>query len=202
MVLRYYEDLSEAEIAATLDMAPGTVKSHAHAARAGWPYCSRSPRRPRTTPRPQRVIRPGGHRMSLDRRLTDAARHLAERVDPPEIDLAAVRAGAHANRRRTIALTVAAAAGVVALAGIPLFMGGRDSTAPRPATTTTVDALRDLDGTPCTQRGCVSLGLYSIRLGYSADGAVPLTAMLRVESRAWAPEGLDTACGCGMTAAG
>jgi RNA polymerase sigma-70 factor (sigma-E family) len=31
-VLRYYEDLSEAEIAATLGMAPGTVKSHAHAA--------------------------------------------------------------------------------------------------------------------------------------------------------------------------
>jgi RNA polymerase sigma-70 factor (sigma-E family) len=32
MVLRYYEDLSEAEIAETLSMAPGTVKSHAHAA--------------------------------------------------------------------------------------------------------------------------------------------------------------------------
>jgi RNA polymerase sigma-70 factor (sigma-E family) len=31
-VLRYYEDLSEAEIAATLGVAPGTVKSHAHAA--------------------------------------------------------------------------------------------------------------------------------------------------------------------------
>ena len=32
MVLRYYEDLSEADIAETLSMAPGTVKSHAHAA--------------------------------------------------------------------------------------------------------------------------------------------------------------------------
>lgn len=31
-VLRYYEDLTEAEIAETLDMAPGTVKSHSHAA--------------------------------------------------------------------------------------------------------------------------------------------------------------------------
>jgi RNA polymerase sigma-70 factor (sigma-E family) len=31
-VLRYYEDLSEAEIAQTLGMAPGTVKSHGHAA--------------------------------------------------------------------------------------------------------------------------------------------------------------------------
>lgn len=32
MVLRYYEDLSEAQIAETLEMAPGTVKSHSHAA--------------------------------------------------------------------------------------------------------------------------------------------------------------------------
>ena len=31
-VLRYYEDLSEAQIAEALDMAPGTVKSHSHAA--------------------------------------------------------------------------------------------------------------------------------------------------------------------------
>lgn len=31
-VLRYYEDLSEADIAETLAMAPGTVKSHSHAA--------------------------------------------------------------------------------------------------------------------------------------------------------------------------
>ena len=32
LVLRYYEDLSEAQIAAVLQIAPGTVKSHAHAA--------------------------------------------------------------------------------------------------------------------------------------------------------------------------
>ena len=31
-VLKYYEDMSEAEIAETLGMAPGTVKSHGHAA--------------------------------------------------------------------------------------------------------------------------------------------------------------------------
>lgn len=31
-VLRYYEDLTEGQIAETLAMAPGTVKSHAHAA--------------------------------------------------------------------------------------------------------------------------------------------------------------------------
>ncbi len=32
IVLRYYEDMSEAQIAVTLGMAPGTVKSHSHAA--------------------------------------------------------------------------------------------------------------------------------------------------------------------------
>lgn len=32
VVLRYYEDLSEAQIAAVLDCAPGTVKAHASAA--------------------------------------------------------------------------------------------------------------------------------------------------------------------------
>jgi RNA polymerase sigma-70 factor (sigma-E family) len=32
MVLRYYEDLTEAQIAETLGIAPGTVKSQAHAA--------------------------------------------------------------------------------------------------------------------------------------------------------------------------
>ena len=48
-VLRYYEDLSEAEIAETLSMAPGTVKSHAHAAsrrladRLGEPVSSAPP---------------------------------------------------------------------------------------------------------------------------------------------------------------
>jgi len=34
LVLRYYADLSEAEIADTLGVAPGTVKAHAHAALA------------------------------------------------------------------------------------------------------------------------------------------------------------------------
>jgi len=34
VVLRYYADLTEAEIADTLGIAPGTVKSHAHAALA------------------------------------------------------------------------------------------------------------------------------------------------------------------------
>jgi RNA polymerase sigma factor (sigma-70 family) len=32
VVLRYYEGLSEVEIATALDIAPGTVKGHAHAA--------------------------------------------------------------------------------------------------------------------------------------------------------------------------
>jgi DNA-directed RNA polymerase specialized sigma24 family protein len=32
LVLKYYEDLTEADIADTLGMAVGTVKSHSHAA--------------------------------------------------------------------------------------------------------------------------------------------------------------------------
>ena len=32
LVLRYYEDMTEAQIAETLGIAPGTVKSHSHAA--------------------------------------------------------------------------------------------------------------------------------------------------------------------------
>jgi RNA polymerase sigma factor (sigma-70 family) len=30
LVLRYYSDLSEAQIAQTLDISPGAVKTHAH----------------------------------------------------------------------------------------------------------------------------------------------------------------------------
>ena len=34
LILRYYEDLSEAEIARAMGCRPGTVKSHLHRARA------------------------------------------------------------------------------------------------------------------------------------------------------------------------
>ena len=65
MVLKYYEDLSEAEIAATLDMAPGTVKSHGHAAARRLAVLLAEPTAP-TGHRPARRTGPGGHAMNLD----------------------------------------------------------------------------------------------------------------------------------------
>ena len=40
--------------------------------------------------------------MTLDQRLAQAVRHVADGVAVPEVDLEAVRAGARANRRRTV----------------------------------------------------------------------------------------------------
>ncbi|HET6969046.1 MAG TPA: SigE family RNA polymerase sigma factor [Ornithinibacter sp.] len=54
-VLKYYEDLSEAEIAATLDMAPGTVKSHTHGAARRLAVLLAEPAEPADLP-----ARPGG----------------------------------------------------------------------------------------------------------------------------------------------
>jgi len=127
--------------------------------------------------------------MSLDHRLTEAARHLAERVEPPEVDLGAVRGRARANRRRSIALTMAAAAVVVALAGLPLLTAGRNLTSTQPATTATIEVLRDLEVTPCYMHRCVAPGIYSIGLGQAKDATALLSAALRVDSRAWAPDG-------------
>ena len=110
--------------------------------------------------------------MSLDHRLTEAARHVAEQVEPPEVDLGAVRGRARADRRRTIALTVAAAAAAVALAGIPLLTaGGRDSTAPQPAAPRTPEAPSLLEDTACAVEGCLEPGSYTVPLGFSRERA-------------------------------
>ena len=94
-VLRYYEDLSEAEIARTLGMAPGTVKSHAHAASRRLAGLLAEP-----------VVQPARRdAMSLDERLSRAVHHVAGAVEAPEIDLDAVRSGARARRVRTVTAT-------------------------------------------------------------------------------------------------
>lgn len=49
-VLKYYEDLSEAQIAQTLGMATGTVKSHAHAAARRLAELLHEPAAPRAQP--------------------------------------------------------------------------------------------------------------------------------------------------------
>ena len=89
--------------------------------------------------------------MNLDQRLADAARHVAEQVDPPEVDLDAVRSTAYAGRRRTAAvaltgaLALAAAVVTAALVGIPLLRD-QDSTAPRPAYAVERTASRSTSG--------------------------------------------------------
>jgi hypothetical protein len=42
--------------------------------------------------------------MTLEQRLTDAARHVADGVVVPEVDLDAVRTDARANRRQRVAI--------------------------------------------------------------------------------------------------
>ena len=69
--------------------------------------------------------------MTLDQRLTHAARQVADGVTPPQVDLDAVRSRARTNRRRTVSLAVTAV--VVAAVAVGTAVGaGRDSSAPAP----------------------------------------------------------------------
>ncbi len=78
--------------------------------------------------------------MSLDQRLSDAARRFADGVAPPDVDLDAVRSQARANRRRTVSL-IAVAAIVSVVAAVTVVAGvGRDTSAPAPADSDPVTA--------------------------------------------------------------
>ena len=46
--------------------------------------------------------------MTLDEQLTRAARHIADGLNPPAVDLDGIRARARSNRRRGTALAIAA----------------------------------------------------------------------------------------------
>jgi hypothetical protein len=70
--------------------------------------------------------------MKLDDRLTRAAHHVADRVSVPEVDLAAVRSRARANRRRDLAVAVGAALVAVTVVGTAL-VGGRTAERTAPA---------------------------------------------------------------------
>ena len=122
--------------------------------------------------------------MSLDQRLADAARRVAEQVDPPEVDLELVRSRAHANRRRTVALAVAAALVAVALAGIPLFAAGRDTTAPQPAVSPRSELICTLPHADCATRLCLKPSVYGIPLGRDAAGR-RVRAKLTVPTAGW-----------------
>lgn len=73
--------------------------------------------------------------MTLDQRLTHAARQIADGVVAPQVDLDAVRRGARARRRRTVTGVVTAAVLVVAAASTALTVG-RDTSAPVPPAST------------------------------------------------------------------
>lgn len=70
--------------------------------------------------------------MTLDQRLSDAMQHIASDVTAPSVDVAVVRSAVRRRRVRvaSVALTTAAA---VALAAATTLVGGRDTSAPLPA---------------------------------------------------------------------
>ena len=122
--------------------------------------------------------------MNLDQRLADAARHLAEQVDPPEVDLDAVRSQAHANRRRTLALAVAAAVVAVGLAAIPLLAAGRGTATPEPAASPRSEIIRTLRDSNCAMDRCLKPNTYAIPLGGDSSQH-RLRARLEVRSEGW-----------------
>ena len=69
--------------------------------------------------------------MTLDQRLTQAVRHVADSVPPPVVDVAAVCRRARTNRHRAVFVTVTAVVMAVVLGGTALI-AGRDTSAPAP----------------------------------------------------------------------
>ncbi len=127
--------------------------------------------------------------MNLDQLLTDAARQVADQVDPPEVDLEAVRnRAARAGRRRTTALAVAAAAVTAALVGIPLLADHDSSTAPQPAAPPTSQIVWSLNNTNCAMDQCLKPRTYGIPLGRDSSGH-RLRATLTVQSGGWEAQG-------------
>ena len=126
--------------------------------------------------------------MNLDQLLTEAAHHVADRVDPPEVDLDAVRTRAHASRRRTTALAVTAAAVVAALIGVPLLADHDRSTAPQPAEPPSriIWTLPDAD---CAVGPCLKPRTYGIPLGQDGS-AHRLRATVTIRTGGWEAEGL------------
>ena len=69
--------------------------------------------------------------MTLDQRITDAARHVADGVVVPEVDLDAVRSRARGNRRQRVAIAVMVVVAAIIVTGTAV-VGGRDASAPEP----------------------------------------------------------------------
>ncbi|GAA4406549.1 hypothetical protein GCM10023168_21590 [Fodinibacter luteus] len=100
------------------------------------------------------------------------------------VDLDAVRSQAHAKRRMTVALAVAAAIIAVGLAGIPLVAMGRDTTAPQPAVTPRSTIIFTLPDSDCAAGRCLKPRSYSIPLGLDDSGR-RLRARMTVLAGGW-----------------
>ena len=71
--------------------------------------------------------------MTLDQRITEAARHVADGVAVPWVDLDAVRSQARASRRQRVVMAVTAVvAAAIIVTGTAIVMG-RETSAPEPA---------------------------------------------------------------------
>ena len=119
LVLRYYDGLSEAEIAEVLGIRPGSVKGHA---RAGLSALGAQLRRPGVE---------GGIVMSLEdlveRALTDKARDMSA---APDVE-ALVARGTQARRRRRLAI-VASIVAMVLIGAVAVGPMLRDTAGPAP----------------------------------------------------------------------
>ena len=70
--------------------------------------------------------------MTLDQRIADAARHVADGVVVPEVDLDAVRSKARANQRQKVALAVTVVVVAIIVTGTAV-VSGRNAGTPEPA---------------------------------------------------------------------
>ena len=134
-VLRYYEDMSEAQIAETL--GDGSRHGQEPQPRSG-PPAGRAARRTGARLGRAGPARRGGNVMTFDERLTRSARAVVDGLTPPAVDFDAIRARARSNRRRTAFLatgvTVAAmvAVGATVVAGRDTASHGSDAAGPDP----------------------------------------------------------------------
>lgn len=71
--------------------------------------------------------------MTLEQRLTQTMRHVADGATVPQVDLAAVRSSARTNRVRAVSVAVTAVVAVIVAA--TTLVGGRNTSAPDPADT-------------------------------------------------------------------
>jgi hypothetical protein len=145
--------------------------------------------------------------MTLDQRLTQAVRHVAEGVVVPDVDLDAVRSRAHRDRRRVVAVAFTAAIVAIAVAGTAL-VGGRDVSAPKrvhpvgppqtggpPLTPYWHDGVlhvRGIEIKTATPVGTIEVAGDTVLVSLTSTGKVPTWALVRGDRLAPLPGPGDT----------